>query len=94
MGRPLKATSYPVGFSASSSDFVQVVGLYHQQTERTFQGYVGSGERARRLRNSLVGEERIALVAVADERARFSVIGFQTARYSVVYLSVEACLTA
>ena len=68
-GKTLESDLVSRGFQRLVSDFVQVVGLYHQQTERTFQGY-GPGERARHFER-LVGEERIPLVAVADERPDF-----------------------
>ena len=68
-GKALESDLVSRGFQRLVSDFVQVVGLYHQQTERTFQGY-GPGERARHFER-LVGEERIPLVAVADERSDF-----------------------
>ena len=91
-GHSLESDLVSRGLQRLVLDFVQVVGLYHQQAERTLQGDVVSREGTIDG-NSLVVEERVALVAVAHELA-FLRDGFQTARYSVVYFIVETFLTA
>ena len=92
-GEALESDRVSRRFQRLVLDFVQVVGLYHQQTERTLQGDVVSREGTVDG-NSFVVEERVALVAVAHELA-FLRDGFQTTPCSGgVYLIVETFVTA
>ena len=68
-GQSLESDTVARGLQRLVFDFVQVVGLYHQQTERTLQGY-RFRERTGNF-ETLFGEKRVALVAVAHERPDF-----------------------
>ena len=82
----------PRRFQRLILDFVQVIGLYYQQAERTLQGD-GFRERPGNF-ETLFSEERVTLIGVAYELA-FLRDGFQTTRSSSdIHLIVETFITA